>query len=537
MAYLLSEAKGAGYPSPLQGKGGRIRRSLALVGNCNRVEGTGMSVVEIVGVSEISILERVAGGMLGMACGDALGAPAEYRSRDFIGQKWGRLTEMTGGGIWDPGEWTDDTGMALCMAEGILERPDDPVEAVGARLLAWQKKSKDVGESVVDVLDAYAGDWVKASSLSPASRAGRAAGNASLARTLPVALAYPGAWEMLTASARLSAMTHWDPRAEAACAVYCLWVDGILHGQSIGDAWREALAGARRVVDHGSLAPDTPGPSGLPDDFWERLENVGSLAYDDLQPGGYAAYVLDCLEAAAWCCLTADDLEEAVELAVNLGGDTDTLGALAGGVAGAYWGLASIPVRWMSALVGIDRLTDVARRLDELRRHHVIYSRPGVPPFEYYRVAENLHAGRAPLSAWTVRRLADLGVTHFVDLRNSDELEGEGDEALAMIEELGLRRAQFPVMEYADLSTLLGTVYEHLTSTMSKPESHVYVHARFGSGRTSAVLAAYVAAESMMSYDEVVDHLSDQLMKSSGTRIEPSEAFAEGVRGWLGGRN
>ena len=499
------------------------------------------------GVSKIDIVERIAGGMIGLACGDALGAPAEFRSRAFIEQKCGRLTEMTGGGIWDPGEWTDDTGMTLCMADGILERPDDPVEAVGTRFLTWSKKAKDVGDTIASVLESLptpnpslkggepnVGDWAKASRTSPAARSSRAAGNGSLMRTLPVALAYPSAWEMLTVSARLSSMTHWDPQAETACAIYCLWIDALLRGSSMRDGWTSALDSARKIVDHGPLAPDTPGPSPLPDTFWQRLADVETRTYDQLQPTGYAGYVVDCLEAAVWCCLKAEDAEEAITLAVNLAGESDTIGAVAGGAAGVHWGVGALPARWTSVLFGLGRLSEVSQRLDELRRHNVVYAMPGILPFDYYRVAENLHAGRAPLTARDVRVLAEVGVTDFVDLRAADEWEaaGVGGEAVEMIETLGLRLSNFPITAAAFAASLDG-VHAAIVSAMDNPLAHVYLFANSGRGRAAAVLAAILAAESMMSYDEVIDHLSDQLMKSSGARINPNEAQAEAVREWL----
>jgi hypothetical protein len=372
-------------------------------------------------------------------------------------------------------------------------------------------------------------------------------------RTLPVALAYPQTWEMLTVSARLSAMTHWDPQAEMACAVYCLWIDGILHERPLRDAWADALASARRVADHGLLAPDTPGPSPLLEAFWDRLANIESIGYDDLQPTGYAAYALDCLEAAVWCCLKAEDAEEAIELAVNLAGESDTIGAVAGGVAGAYWGLAALPPRWTQYLGGRERITAVAQQLDELRRHHLVYATPGLPPFQYYRVAENLHAGRNPLTARDIRALAALGVTDFIDLRDDGEWRAPGRfgiEAVETIEALGLRRAAFPLAggglspgssllqgKGIGLSSVLDDVYEYLKLTMANPDAHVYVHARAGRRRTAAVLAAYLAADSMMGYDEVIAHLGDQLMKSSGTRIDPDPALEQAVDSWLRSRS
>lgn len=83
--------------------------------------------------------DKIVGAVLGLACGDALGAPAEFQPSSIVEKRWGKLTEMVGGGVWEAGEWTDDTGMMLCMAEGILANPADPVEEIGKRFLEWRK--------------------------------------------------------------------------------------------------------------------------------------------------------------------------------------------------------------------------------------------------------------------------------------------------------------------------------------------------------------------------------------------------------------
>lgn len=159
----------------------------------------------------------------------------------------------------------------------------------------------------------------------------RAAGNGSLMRTLPVALAYADPDTLLTQSARLSAMTHWDPRAEVCCAIYCLWIRELLVGAEIGVAWETALAAARWQCTGGKRAPDTCGSSPLPDDFWGRFAGVADKRYEALQESGFAGYCVECLEAAAWCCLHAEDAEMAVLDAVNMAGEADTIAALAGG--------------------------------------------------------------------------------------------------------------------------------------------------------------------------------------------------------------
>src|SRR5262249_9877505 len=144
--------------------------------------------------------DRITGALLGLACGDALGAPAEFMSRSELETEWEKLTEMVGGRMWNPGEWTDDTGMALCVAEGILACPEDRGEETGRRFLEWSRTAKDIGSTVRAALARYEGDWAAAGRSTPQAQAGHAAGNGSLMRTLPVALAYPDPQQMLRAS-------------------------------------------------------------------------------------------------------------------------------------------------------------------------------------------------------------------------------------------------------------------------------------------------------------------------------------------------
>jgi ADP-ribosyl-[dinitrogen reductase] hydrolase len=322
-------------------------------------------------VAELGLVDRGTGALLGLACGDALGAPIEFMSQTSVRERYGEVTEMMGGGIWEPGEWTDDTAMALCIAEAIQERPDDPVPGAGKRFLAWARTAKDVGGTISAALRGYnaCGDWVEASSTTPQARTGRAGGNGSLMRTLPVALAYADTRTMLTASARLSAMTHWDPQAEVCCAIYNLWISRLLAGAALDTgSWQAALDEAREWTGRGQLAPDTAGPAPLPDDFWDRLEQVAGLQYDDLQPSGFAGYCVECLEAAAWCCINANDLKQALVSTVNLAGEADTMGAVAGGIAGAHWGRAAIPQRWLDRLHQRRRLVTAAESLIKLRQ-------------------------------------------------------------------------------------------------------------------------------------------------------------------------
>lgn len=271
-----------------------------------------------------SLGSRALGGFAGFACGDALGATGEQAARG----RRETVTEIAA-------EPTERTALALATAESILASPADPLRGAGTpRLRRRTAESTD---------------------------------SAALPRALPAALAYSDLRTLLVASARLTATTHWDPQAEVTSAVYALWIRELLAGADRYGAWRRALRTARDYEAGGALALDTPGPRPLPDRFWSRLEDVTDLAFGDLQPSGYAGYCLECLEAAAWCAIFADDAEQAVVDAVNLGGASASLGALAGAAAGVFWGVEGLPERWLARLGELDRIARLACDLAAIR--------------------------------------------------------------------------------------------------------------------------------------------------------------------------
>lgn len=475
--------------------------------------------------------ERIVGAMLGLACGDALGAPAEFKSQEQVKARWGLLTEMIGGGMWAVGEWTDDTGMALCIAEGILAEPEEPIEAIGRGFIQWRKTAKDVGTNISAALAAYKGDWPAAARSTPAGQRADSASNGSLMRTLPVALAYPDKENMLRMSARISSMTHWGPQAEVCCAVYCLWIQELLQGRPMQDAWYAALATAREVTKRGALSSDTVGPAPLPDGFWERLENVESLKYSELQRCGYAGYVVECLEAAVWCCLHAVSLEECLVLAVNLAGEADTIAAVAGGAAGAHWGSNAIPTRWSEPLYRREELEHIGIRLARLRRHHEVYATPRLKPFNCDIVCDRITAGRNPLTARDVELLAARGITHILDLREPQEwIEAPfGAEAIEQIEQGGLTRLNVPITDVeAPSPESLDAACRFIDEVVEDKSAHIYIHCRAGIERTGAVLVAYYARRHDVSYDESLAKL-----RAGRALLKPLSHQAQAARQWL----
>lgn len=285
---------------------------------------------------------KIWGGLYGLAVGDALGAAVEFVSRDQIRARYGTLREIVGGGWLNlrPGEWTDDTEMMLAVAEGVLADPDKPVPRIGKAFLRWRVSGPpDVGSTIRAVFQTYdrLKDWHRAAEEVHA-RTGMTAGNGALMRTLPLAFAYSGVVDLYMRCMEVARMTHWDPEAGLTCFLYCCTVQGILGGARFLEAYGNALAALRKVAPPGEMGE-------VAFALADRLAGVVSWPENRLRPTGYT---VDTLACALWCAVNTKSFEEAIVRAVNLGGDADTVGAVAGGLAGVMYGYDAIPQRWLS---------------------------------------------------------------------------------------------------------------------------------------------------------------------------------------------
>lgn len=277
--------------------------------------------------------DRIRGIAVGAAVGDALGMPLEFRPRRPVGQL---VREMQGGRL-PSGTFTDDTEMALAVAESLLAHlPLDP-EDLGTRFLGWfRMMPTDVGvhtKAVLEIMD-LGEDWGAASKeaqrINPDS-----AGNGSVMRCWPVAVAHRNDLERLLADSRLqSQVTHAHPECGAGCAFVNAAIHGLLHGVGPAQAVAQAV--------------DALG-DGLPSDLRRTIEDAPRLSREQLLNSGWVRHTV---ESAVWGLLTTSSFEEAVVQVVNLGDDTDTAGAVVGALAGAAYGLEAIPKRWREALRG-----------------------------------------------------------------------------------------------------------------------------------------------------------------------------------------
>ena len=298
--------------------------------------------------------ERFRGALLGFAVGDALGAPAEFLSREQVAERWGLLTEMVGGGCHNvaPGEVTDDTEMLLCLAESLAASGDFDPQDVVRRYMAWfESNPTDVGLTVrTTLLSIRSGTpWERAARRAHVVLGRMSAGNGSLMRSPAIALRYANdPARRREVALQESMLTHFDRLAGWACVAYTDIVAAALAGTSALRALVPASAAA--------IEADEPRVAAVLRDALEasRAEIIAS------------GYVLDTLKAALWAVLHSEDFEQALIEAVNLGDDADTVGALTGALAGALYGERAIPVRWSAALTVTQRLNDAAERLADL---------------------------------------------------------------------------------------------------------------------------------------------------------------------------
>ncbi|MGW5420995.1 ADP-ribosylglycohydrolase family protein [Streptomyces sp. NPDC003943] len=295
--------------------------------------------------------DRAVGAVLGSAVGDALGAPFEFGLPGVFRERFpDGVGEMCGGGGWDPGEATDDTQMAVLVADSLLERGGLDLPDLFARFRRWARaEPKDIGLQTEAVL--LGGDpWDTAAALHFQVN-GRGAGNGSLMRAATSAVHFASAGRAATMEAgrRIAALTHGDRAAWEGTAVLHELVRVALLGDDPLAAVPAALAevaDAHRDRWAGVLAPDWH-----PEDATE-----------------FNGAVWPCLGSALWALRTTDSYGTALAAAIDLGGDTDTVAAVTGTLAGAVHGPDAIPARWTEALhVPLPGFGDRVLRAADLR--------------------------------------------------------------------------------------------------------------------------------------------------------------------------
>ena len=292
--------------------------------------------------------DRFRGCLLGLAVGDALGTTVEFQTPGSFSP----ISDMLGGGPFNlkPGEWTDDTSMALCLASSLIQEngfnPRDQMDRycnwVDFGYLSSNGRCFDIGNTVARALAAYraSGDPFSGP-VEPST-----AGNGSLMRLAPVVMFfYPQRDSALRFAAESSRTTHGAAQCLEACRL-------------MGELLFRALSGASRSA---ILSPVEGAYSS------EALQSIADLYILDRPISSVrgSGYVVHCLEAALWSFGTTSSFRDAVLRAVNLGEDADTTAAVCGQLAGAHYGASGIPSDWLAKLVMREDISSLADQLRE----------------------------------------------------------------------------------------------------------------------------------------------------------------------------
>ncbi len=301
---------------------------------------------------------RFRGCLLGLAAGDALGTSVEFMSPGTFEP----LTDMVGGGKFNlaPGEWTDDTSMALCLADSLVTTGKfDPIDQL-ERYVRWYRtgylsangRCFDIGITTCNALHRFE----KTRDPFPGATATHTAGSGSLMRLAPVPMFYASdIARAIAKSADSSRTTHANPKAVDACRYFAAVLVGALNGFSKD----ELLSPLARQVFH------RQGIDPLLQDLEASIAEVACGSFIHKHPPKIqgSGYVVRGLEAALWAFHHSSSFREGCLLAANLGDDADTTAAIFGQLAGAYYGEGGIPIEWRSKLAMADTITGFADKI------------------------------------------------------------------------------------------------------------------------------------------------------------------------------
>lgn len=293
----------------------------------------------------MEMLNIIKGAIFGHAVADALGVPVEFKSREYLRKN--PVIDMIGFGTYcqPKGTWSDDTSMTLCTLESITKKGKIDLENIMEIFAKWRcfgymtpfDDCFDIGNATYSAISRY----LEGKSFPYGINSEYSNGNGSLMRILPVSLYHHFKWKGVDKRLKdihnVSMLTHAHERSVIACGIY----DFVLE-ELINNPTKEAIKkGLNRAYD----CYDCLGEINTYSRLFKR--DFESLSEDEIKSSGY---VVDTLEAVIWCLLNTNSYKECVLKAVNLGEDTDTVGAIAGGLAGVIYGYNSIPTEWLDCL-------------------------------------------------------------------------------------------------------------------------------------------------------------------------------------------
>lgn len=306
----------------------------------------------------MELLDRYRGALLGLAVGDALGTTLEFQPPGSFKP----IIDMIGGGPFrlPPGYWTDDTSMALCLAESLIECQGFNANDQMQRYVRWWRDGHlsstghcfDIGITIGSALRKFSRTGDPFSGSTDASRSG----NGSLMRLVPVPLYFAqNPAEAIARSAESSRTTHGSRMAIDSCRYFSALILGALFSDDKATLLQSHYCPVAHYWQQEPLDP--------------AVDEIADGSFKEKNPPAIkgSGFVIKCLEASLWAFHHSTSFEDGCLLAVNLGDDADTTGAVYGQLAGAYYGLDGIPGRWLDRLARYDVIEGLADRLYEMR--------------------------------------------------------------------------------------------------------------------------------------------------------------------------
>jgi ADP-ribosyl-[dinitrogen reductase] hydrolase len=318
------------------------------------------------------MIEKLKGCFLGLAVGDALGVPVEFRSREYLGDK--PVQEMIGYGAWNqpPGTWSDDSSLTFCLAESLVASYD--LHDIASKFVRWYKegywgahyKLFDIGGTTRLALarvaagedPMFSGEYGEDSN-----------GNGSLMRIAPAALYFSNLpiENFYQRIKEVSTVTHAHFRSVFSCFIFSMYLKELFAGEEKF----QALANACQAVTEFATTHDFNKDELK---LFKRILNQDIAKADEGTINSFG-YVLDTLESSIWCFLNTDSFSEAVLKGVNLGGDTDTTGCVTGALAGLYYGYPSIPSRWTEILARKNDIMKLSEDFIESLKKQILHGK------------------------------------------------------------------------------------------------------------------------------------------------------------------
>lgn len=306
---------------------------------------------------------KIESGLFGLAIGDALGVPVEFKSRAYL--KRNPVSEMFGFGTHHQplGTWSDDSSLAFCLAESLCSGFD--LFDIARNFVKWYSTELwtphgqvfDIGIATRNAIHNIAKGH------DPELCGGfeeKDNGNGSLMRILPLVFYLQNEKDIEVIYQKVkavSSITHAHFRSVFACFIYVIYFLEILKDKDKFEAYNEMQDVLAKFLEDKKYNP-------IEIQLFDRVlkNDISKYPEENIHSSGY---VLDSLQASLWCFLNSDSYEETVLKAVNLGEDTDTTAAIAGGLAGIYYGIENVPKKWIENLVRTNDIKDLAERLSK----------------------------------------------------------------------------------------------------------------------------------------------------------------------------